>query len=144
MAVLLPTTLVGSYPQPDWLIDRKRLAEMIPPRVRARELWRIDAEWLEQAQDDATILAIRDHDIHRVLLAQQRNQLPHGAPARFANDVTNEENVHAPTVMVARFVDTHERSAGGRWCGPPSGFLPLPLPLSMVARAIESWRHGNH
>ncbi|HSE76990.1 MAG TPA: cobalamin-independent methionine synthase II family protein [Alphaproteobacteria bacterium] len=62
MAVLLPTTLVGSYPQPDWLIDRKRLAEMIPPRVRARELWRIDTEWLEQAQDDATILAIRDQE----------------------------------------------------------------------------------
>ncbi|HJS33307.1 MAG TPA: 5-methyltetrahydropteroyltriglutamate--homocysteine methyltransferase, partial [Alphaproteobacteria bacterium] len=62
MDTLLPTTLVGSYPQPDWLIDRKRLAEMIPPRVRARELWRVGAEWLEQAQDDATILAIREQE----------------------------------------------------------------------------------
>lgn len=56
---LLPTSLVGSYPQPDWLIDRKRLAGRFPPRVRARELWRVAPEWLEQAQDDATLLAIR-------------------------------------------------------------------------------------
>jgi 5-methyltetrahydropteroyltriglutamate--homocysteine methyltransferase len=60
--MLFPTTLVGSYPQPDWLIDRKRLAERLPPRVRARELWRIAPEWLEQAQDDATLLAIRDQE----------------------------------------------------------------------------------
>jgi 5-methyltetrahydropteroyltriglutamate--homocysteine methyltransferase len=57
--MLLPTSLVGSYPQPDWLIDRQKLAKRFPPRVRARELWRVDAAWLEQAQDDATILAIR-------------------------------------------------------------------------------------
>jgi 5-methyltetrahydropteroyltriglutamate--homocysteine methyltransferase len=58
-ATLLPTSLVGSYPQPDWLIDRKRLAGRFPPRVRATELWRVPAEMLEQAQDDATLLAIR-------------------------------------------------------------------------------------
>lgn len=57
---LLPTTLVGSYPQPDWLIDREKLAGRFPPRVRAMELWRVDPRWLEEAQDDATILAIRD------------------------------------------------------------------------------------
>jgi 5-methyltetrahydropteroyltriglutamate--homocysteine methyltransferase len=56
---LLPTTLVGSYPQPEWLIDRKNLAGRFPPRVRAKELWRIPAEYLDQAQDDATLLAIR-------------------------------------------------------------------------------------
>ncbi len=55
----LSTMLVGSYPQPDWLIDRARLAARFPPRVRAKELWRIDAEHLQEAQDDATILAIR-------------------------------------------------------------------------------------
>jgi 5-methyltetrahydropteroyltriglutamate--homocysteine methyltransferase len=59
---LLPTTLVGSYAQPDWLIDRKKLAGRFPPRVRARELWRVAPDWLEQAQDDATILAIRDQE----------------------------------------------------------------------------------
>jgi len=57
--MLLPTSLVGSYPQPDWLIDRGRLAHRFPPRVRARELWRVAPEFLEQAQRDATLLAIR-------------------------------------------------------------------------------------
>ncbi|HET9447744.1 MAG TPA: hypothetical protein VFO35_15870 [Steroidobacteraceae bacterium] len=57
--MLLPTTLVGSYPQPDWLIDREKLAGRFPPRVRARELWRVPEQWLAQAQDDATVLAIR-------------------------------------------------------------------------------------
>ena len=56
---LFPTSLVGSYPQPDWLIDRARLAGRFPPRVRARELWRVAPEHLAQAQDDATLLAIR-------------------------------------------------------------------------------------
>jgi 5-methyltetrahydropteroyltriglutamate--homocysteine methyltransferase len=60
---LLPTSLVGSYAQPDWLIDRERLAGRFPPRVRAAELWRVAPEWLEQAQDDATILAIRDQEL---------------------------------------------------------------------------------
>src|SRR5713101_8038081 len=59
---LFPTSLVGSYPQPDWLIDRERLAKEPPARVRARELWRVAPEWLAQAQDDATLLAIRDQE----------------------------------------------------------------------------------
>ena len=57
--MLLPTTLVGSYAQPDWLIDRPKLAGRFPPRVRAKELWRIPEPFLKQAQDDATVLAIR-------------------------------------------------------------------------------------
>jgi 5-methyltetrahydropteroyltriglutamate--homocysteine methyltransferase len=55
----LPTSLVGSYPQPDWLIDRAQLAGRFPPRVRAQQLWRVPPELLAQAQDDATELAIR-------------------------------------------------------------------------------------
>jgi 5-methyltetrahydropteroyltriglutamate--homocysteine methyltransferase len=62
VGVLLPTTLVGSYPQPEWLIDRQRLSALAPPRVRFRDLWRVAPEFLEQAQDDATILAIRDQE----------------------------------------------------------------------------------
>src|SRR5688572_21041276 len=58
-AALFPTTLVGSMPQPDWLIDREKLAGRFPPRVRALELWRIAPPHLQEAQDDATILAIR-------------------------------------------------------------------------------------
>lgn len=57
--MLFPTTIVGSYPQPEWLIDRARLAGRFPPRVRARELWRIPEPFLAEAQDDATLLAIR-------------------------------------------------------------------------------------
>ena len=60
--VVLPTSLVGSYAQPEWLIDRKNLAGRFPPRVRARELWRVAPEFLEAAQDDATLLAIRDQE----------------------------------------------------------------------------------
>ncbi len=57
--MLFPTSLVGSYPQPDWLIDREKLAGRFPPRVRASELWRVDPAYLAQAQQDATLLAIR-------------------------------------------------------------------------------------
>jgi len=56
---LFPTTLVGSYPQPEWLIDRDKLGKRFPPRLRAKELWRIPEPLLAQAQDDATLLAIR-------------------------------------------------------------------------------------
>ena len=58
----IPTSLVGSYAQPNWLIDRERLRERFPPRVRATELWRVDPRYLEEAQDDATLLAIRDQE----------------------------------------------------------------------------------
>ena len=61
-STLLPTSLVGSYAQPDWLIDREKLAGRFPPRVRASELWRVDPKWIEEAQDDATLLAIRDQE----------------------------------------------------------------------------------
>jgi 5-methyltetrahydropteroyltriglutamate--homocysteine methyltransferase len=57
--MLLPTMLVGSYPQPEWLIDRQRLAGRFPPRVRARELWRIPEPNLAEAQDDATLMAVK-------------------------------------------------------------------------------------
>src|SRR6266481_7802175 len=57
--MLLPTTLVGSYPQPEWLIDRVRLAGRLPPRVRAKELWRLPEPFLADAQNDATLIAIR-------------------------------------------------------------------------------------
>jgi 5-methyltetrahydropteroyltriglutamate--homocysteine methyltransferase len=60
MAELLPTTVVGSYPQPDWLADREMLKANIVPRVRLRQMWRVPEPFLEEAQDDATVLAIRD------------------------------------------------------------------------------------
>src|SRR4249920_2705117 len=57
--MLFPTTIVVSFPQPEWLIDRAKLAGRFPPRVRARELWRIPPQYLEEAQNDATLMAIR-------------------------------------------------------------------------------------
>jgi 5-methyltetrahydropteroyltriglutamate--homocysteine methyltransferase len=57
---ILTTTVVGSYPQPDWLVDRGVLGSRLPPRTRALEIWRPPPEFLEQAQDDATVVAIRD------------------------------------------------------------------------------------
>jgi 5-methyltetrahydropteroyltriglutamate--homocysteine methyltransferase len=59
---LFPTMLVGSYAQPEWLIDREKLAGRFPPRVRARELWRVAEPYLDEAQDDATLLAIREQE----------------------------------------------------------------------------------
>jgi len=61
-STLIPTSIVGSLPQPDWLIDRQKLGSRLPPRIRLKELWRVAPEWLEQAQDDATIIAIRDQE----------------------------------------------------------------------------------
>src|SRR3546814_13152045 len=55
-------TIVGSYPQPDWLIDRERLKASLPPRVRAETLWRVPAPWLADAQEAATLMAIRDQE----------------------------------------------------------------------------------
>ena len=60
---LLPTSLVGSYAQPNWLIDREKLAGRFPPRTRALELWRVGPEWLEEAQNDASLLAIREQEL---------------------------------------------------------------------------------
>jgi 5-methyltetrahydropteroyltriglutamate--homocysteine methyltransferase len=60
VSAALVTTVVGSYPQPEWLIDRDRLGSRLPPRIRARELWRVEGPFLEEAQDDATRLAVRD------------------------------------------------------------------------------------
>lgn len=57
---LLPTTVVGSYVQPEWLVDRNNLKGRLPPRIRAHEIWRVDPEFLESAQNDATVLAIHD------------------------------------------------------------------------------------
>ena len=63
MGERLTTTVVGSYPQPEWLIDRERLGDRLPPRVRADELWRVPPPFLDEAQDDATRIAVRDMEL---------------------------------------------------------------------------------
>ena len=60
---LIPTTLVGSYPQPDWLVDKAVLLGSGPPRVRMRDVWRVPEDRLEEAQDDATLMAIADQEL---------------------------------------------------------------------------------
>ena len=62
MTKKLLTSVVGSYPQPDWLVDRALLTKMMAPRVRAQQIWRIPAERLEEAQNDATVVAIREQE----------------------------------------------------------------------------------
>ena len=81
---LLPTTIVGSYPQPDWLIDRAGLAARLPPRVRARELWRVAPELLEAAQDDATRLAIADLESAGIDIVSDGEQRRESYSNRFA------------------------------------------------------------
>ncbi len=58
----LPTTIVGSYAQPDWLIDRGNLSSRLPPRVRAKEIWRVPENFLHEAQNDATLIALHDQE----------------------------------------------------------------------------------
>jgi 5-methyltetrahydropteroyltriglutamate--homocysteine methyltransferase len=84
----LPTSLVGSYAQPDWLIDREKLASRFPPRVRARELWRVDPRFLEEAQDDATLLAIRDQERAGLDIVTDGEQRRESYSNRFANALT--------------------------------------------------------
>jgi 5-methyltetrahydropteroyltriglutamate--homocysteine methyltransferase len=81
---ILPTTLVGSYPQPDWLIDRASLAKQMPPRVRAQELWRIDPERLDGAQNDATLIAIRDQECAGLDIVTDGEQRRESYSNRFA------------------------------------------------------------
>jgi len=81
---VLETTVVGSYPQPDWLIDRARLAARLPPRIRALELWRVDGDHLDQAQDDATRLAISDMERAGVDIVTDGEQRRESYSNRFA------------------------------------------------------------
>jgi 5-methyltetrahydropteroyltriglutamate--homocysteine methyltransferase len=74
---MLVTTVVGSYPQPDWLIDRERLGDRLPPRVRAKELWRVPEPFLEEAQNDATRLAVQDMEragVHVITDGEMRRE----------------------------------------------------------------------
>jgi len=94
----LPTTLVGSYPQPDWLIDRALLAKQMPPRVRAQQLWRVPSEWLEQAQDDATLLAIRDQERAGIDILTDGEMRRESYSNRFATALDGVDLDHPATI----------------------------------------------
>jgi 5-methyltetrahydropteroyltriglutamate--homocysteine methyltransferase len=99
--VLFPTTLVGSYPQPDWLIDRKKLAEIVPPRARARELWRMEGDLLDLAQDDATILAVRDQERAGIDVVTDGEMRRESYSNRFATALEGMDSDH-PAEVPAR------------------------------------------
>jgi 5-methyltetrahydropteroyltriglutamate--homocysteine methyltransferase len=98
---LLPTSVVGSYPQPDWLIDRARLASRLPPRIRALELWRVDPEQLEQAQDDATRLAIADMERAGIDIVTDGEQRRESYSNRFATALDGVD-IDNPGVAIDR------------------------------------------
>ena len=99
--MLFPTTLVGSYPQPDWLIDRERLGGRFPPRVRATELWRVDPAHLGAAQDDATLLAIRAQEAAGLDIVTDGEMRRESYSNRFANALDGVDLDH-PGVALDR------------------------------------------
>ena len=99
MLPLLPTTLVGSYSQPDWLIDRKNLAGRFPPRVRAKELWRVAPDYLEQAQDDATLIAIHEQERAGLDIITDGEQRRESYSNRFATALEGVDIDHPGTAL---------------------------------------------
>lgn len=95
---ILPTTVVGSYPQPDWLVDRALLAQGVP-RVRLHELWRVAPEHLEQAQDDATVLAIRDMERAGIDILTDGEMRRESYSNRFATALDGIDNEHPATIV---------------------------------------------
>jgi 5-methyltetrahydropteroyltriglutamate--homocysteine methyltransferase len=96
---LFPTTVVGSYPQPDWLVDRENLRNRLPPRVRAGEIWRISPEFLEQAQDDATILAIRNMERAGIDIVTDGEIRRESYSNRFANGLDGIDAANPGTAL---------------------------------------------
>jgi 5-methyltetrahydropteroyltriglutamate--homocysteine methyltransferase len=94
---ILPTTVVGSYPQPDWLIDRALLKTMVP-RVRVPEIWRVPEAWLEQAQDDATLLAIRDMERAGIDIITDGEMRRESYSNRFATALDGVDIDHPATI----------------------------------------------
>src|SRR6202012_5481374 len=97
--MLFPTALVGSYPQPDWLIDRDRLSHRLPPRVRAAELWPVDPSHLEQAQRDATLLALRDEERAGLDIVTDGEQVRESYSNRFATALDGVDLDHPGTLL---------------------------------------------
>ena len=97
--MLFPTTLVGSYPQPDWLIDREKLAGRFPPRTRALELWRVAPEYLEEAQQDATLNAIRAQEEAGLDIITDGEIRRESYSNRFATALAGIDLDHPGTVM---------------------------------------------
>jgi methionine synthase II (cobalamin-independent) len=115
---LLPTTIVGSYPQPDWLIDRERLKARLPPRVRAAELWRVQGEWLQEAQEAATLIALSDQKLAGIDIAGD------GEMRRESPFPVSQARSAAVSLSKQR---KRQTSSSARMAGPRSPFL-VPSP----------------
>src|SRR6202163_1659873 len=96
--MLFPTSLVGSYPQPDWLIDRDKLSKQVP-RVRADDLWLVARDKLEAAQDDATLLAIRDQERAGLDIVTDGEQRRESYSNRFATALDGVDIDHPGTTL---------------------------------------------
>ena len=137
---LLPTTVVGSYPQPDWLLNRQMLSKIVP-RTRMQELWRIPAEFLEQAQDDATLLAIRDMERAGIDIITDGEMRRESYSNRFATALEGMDSANpgqvGPNVLALqrrRRPIRHEKSAS-----PMGRRHPTLSTVEAVARAVSSW-----
>jgi len=95
----LRTTVVGSYPQPDWLIDRANLGGRLPPRVRAHELWRVAEDYLAEAQDDATLLAIQDMERAGVDIISDGEQRRESYSNQFATSLQGVDTENPGTAL---------------------------------------------
>jgi 5-methyltetrahydropteroyltriglutamate--homocysteine methyltransferase len=126
----LLTTVVGSYPQPEWLIDRARLGERLPPRVRAAELWRVAEPFLEEAQDDATRLAVADMERAGVDVVTDGEMRRESYSNRFA---TALEGVDLETPGVALDRTGHENPV-------PRVVGPVRRPRPVEVRDVEFLR----
>jgi len=111
---LIPTTVVGSYPQPDWLIDRAMLKAHIVPRTRLKAVWRVPEQLLEQAQDDATLLAIRDMERADIDIISDGEMRRESYSNRFATALDGVDIDNPGTVKTARGIDTPVPRVVGR------------------------------
>src|SRR5689334_12803256 len=127
-AQLLPTTVVGSYPQPEWLVNHKVLKSQTVPRVRLKEIWRVAEPYLEQAQDDATLIAIRDMERAGIDIITDGEMRRESYSNRFATALDGVD-IDNPGIVMAR------ASAGGTGQG-----TPVPRVVGKVRRrnAVEA------
>src|SRR3954465_10971172 len=95
---LLPTTVVGSYPQPDWLVDKNVLKSQTVPRVRLTQMWRVTEPYLEQAQDDATLIAIRDMERAGIDIITDGEMRRESYSNRFATALDGIDNTNPATI----------------------------------------------
>lgn len=130
---LLPTTVVGSYPQPDWLVDRDMLSKVVP-RIRMTEMWRIPDQYLEQAQDDATILAIREMERAGIDIITDGEIRRESYSNRFATALDGVD-IKTPAEVIAR---SGHRTPVPRVVGPIRRSTPIEVRDMRFLRANTS------